>query len=252
MSMYLISAITVFSYFTLFFLVAQMVKDNSIVDIGWGPGFAVVAWVTYFFNPSNEGLLIPILVSVWAGRLFIHISLRNIGKGEDYRYVNMRKNWGNKAVIKAFIRVFMFQAAFQYLVAIPLTGRTNELVNVVFLSLGGIVFLAGLIFETVADVQLKSFVKNRTSKDQIIRTGLWKYSRHPNYFGDACVWWGIYIVALAYGGPYWTVIGPIVMTILLRFISGVPYLERRYKDHENYQAYKKVTSVFIPMPPKKL
>lgn len=251
MSIYLISAIAVFGYFMLFFVVAQILKDNSIVDIGWGPGFAVIVWVTFFVEPSTGGLVIPILVTIWAARLFFHISLRNIGKGEDYRYVAMRESWGNHVVLNAWLRVFMLQGVLQYIVALPLSGRGQSLNNTMLMIIGLFIFIVGLFFETVGDAQLKAFVKTRTSKEQIIQTGLWKYTRHPNYFGDALVWWGVFLVTLAYGAPYWTVIGPVVMTVLLRFVSGVPYLERRYQDHDNYQAYKKVTSAFIPMPPKK-
>jgi len=251
MNTFILVAISTGSYFILFFIVAQILKNNSIVDIGWGPGFAVIAWVVYLNNPSSQSLIVPALVTIWALRLFFHISLRNIGKPEDYRYVNMRKSWGNKATINALVRVFLLQGILQYIVALPLMGRDNEMASSLLVIIGMVIYFIGLYFETVGDAQLKKFVKLRTDREQIMTTGLWRYTRHPNYFGDACVWWGLFFVALGFNAPIWTIIGPIVMTVLLRFVSGVPFLERRYKDNVAYIAYKKVTSVFIPMPPKK-
>lgn len=250
MNVYLAAALSTLVYFVIFFIVAQIVKNNSIVDIGWGPGFAVISWVVFIVNPSTEALIIPVLVTLWALRLFLHISVRNIGKGEDYRYVAMRESWGDQVVVTAFFRIFMFQGLLQYLVALPIIGRglVVEIPILVYFGIG--LFIVGLFFETVGDAQLKAFVKARTNREQIMKTGLWRYTRHPNYFGDACVWWGIFLVALSLGAPIWTIVGPIVMNVLLRYVSGVPYLERRYANNPAYQAYKKYTSIFIPLPPK--
>ena len=129
MNTYILVAIATGSYFILFFIVAQILKNNSIVDIGWGPGFAVIAWVVYFNNPSSQSLIVPALVTLWALRLFFHISIRNIGKPEDYRYVNMRESWGDKALINALVRVFLLQGILQYIVALPQIGRDNELTS---------------------------------------------------------------------------------------------------------------------------
>ncbi|MDA3846294.1 MAG: DUF1295 domain-containing protein [Vallitaleaceae bacterium] len=251
MNPFILVGIVTGTYFLLFFIVAQILKNNSIVDIGWGPGYALIAWAVYINQPSTESLIVPILVTLWAGRLFFYISIRNIGKGEDYRYVNMRKEWGDKVLINALVRVFLLQGALQYVVALPLIGRQADMANLGIVIIGIALFGTGLFFEVVGDGQLKAFIKQRTDKEQIMTTGLWRYTRHPNYFGDACVWWGFFIMAMGFSAPIWTIIGPIVMTLLLRFVSGVPFLERRYKDNLAYGAYKKVTSAFIPMPPKK-
>jgi len=252
MNPYLLSLVVVFLYFSAIFLYAQKIDNYSIVDIGWGPGFAVIAW-THFFVRSNDYNLLPaLLVTIWSLRLFIHIARRNIGKPEDYRYVEMRKSWGKHVKLNAYIRVFLLQAGFQYLVAMSITSAGATLATPALMYIGMFIFFFGLLFETIGDQQLKDFIKTRTSKEQIIDTGLWRYTRHPNYFGEALLWWGFFMVALAYGAPEISVIGPITITILVRFISGVPFLERRYADHKNYQEYAKKTSVFIPMPPKKL
>lgn len=251
MNGYLISLIIVFVYFSAIFLWAQKIDNYSIVDIAWGPGFALIAWGQYFFSTSGYAITIPILVTLWSLRLFFHIAKRNIGKPEDYRYQEMRKNWGKNIKLNAYVRVFLLQAGFQYLVALPITGASSPLYRPNFLFLGTFIFLFGLLFETIGDQQLKDFVANRSSRDQVMQSGLWKFTRHPNYFGEATLWWGIYLVALSYGAPATVILGPLTITILVRYISGVPLLEKRYADNPNFQAYAKRTSVFIPMPPKK-
>lgn len=252
MNPYLLSLIVVFLYFSAIFLYAQRIDNYSIVDIGWGPGFALIAWVHFFVRGNDYSLLPTLLVTLWSLRLFIHIARRNIGKPEDYRYVEMRESWGSSIKLNAYIRVFLLQAGFQFLVAMAITTAGGTLSNPTLMWFGVFIFLFGLTFETVGDQQLKDFIKQRTSKEQIIDTGLWKYTRHPNYFGEALLWWGFFLVALAYGANLLAIIGPITITILVRYISGVPFLERRYANHKNYQEYAKKTSVFIPMPPKKL
>lgn len=251
MNSYLISFIIVIVYFTIIFLWAQKIDNYSIVDIAWGPGFALIAWGQYFFSQSGYGFTIPLLVTLWSLRLFFHIAKRNIGKPEDYRYTEMRQNWGKNTKLNAYLRVFLVQAGFQYLVALPITGASSPLQRSNFLFIGTFVFLFGLVFETIGDQQLRDFVATRSSRNEIMQTGLWKYTRHPNYFGEATLWWGIYLVALAYGAPATVILGPLTITILVRYISGVPLLEKRYADNPNFQAYAKRTSVFIPMPPKK-
>ena len=251
MNGYLISLIIVFVYFSAIFVWAQKIDNYSIVDIAWGPGFAIIAWAQYFYNQAGYSILIPLLVSLWSLRLFLHIAKRNIGKPEDYRYTEMRQNWGENIKLNAYIRVFLVQAIFQYLVALPITGATAPLQRPNFVLIGTIVFFFGLVFETVGDQQLRNFVAHRESKDQVMQSGLWKYTRHPNYFGEATLWWGIFLLSLGYGAPATAVLGPLTITILVRYISGVPLLEKKYANNPNFQDYAKRTSVFIPMPPKK-
>lgn len=247
MNPYLVATIVLAIYFTSLFIVAQMKGDNSIVDMAWGPGFALVAIAVYF--TSGLPLVIPSLITLWALRLFFHIAQRNLKKPEDFRYQEMRKAWGDRQMLNAFIRVFLLQGVLLFVVVFSAISAKMTLLNPVLMWLGVAVFVFGLLFETIGDEQLRRFVKTK-KPGQVMTTGLWRYTRHPNYFGEATLWWGIYMVALAYGSPWWTLFSPLTITILVRYISGVPLLEKKYQDNAAFQAYAAKTSVFIPMPPK--
>lgn len=249
MNHYIFTALIIWFYFSIIFIVASKLNNNSIVDIGWGPGFVVAIWSGYYFS-GNISLLLPLMITLWGIRLFIHIAIRNIGKPEDYRYKAMRKNWGKHPYINAYLKVFMVQFVLLFVIVFSALTATKTVLYPLFRNLGIIVFIFGLVFETIGDAQLKKFIKNK-KPGEIITTGLWKYTRHPNYFGEATLWWGIYLVSVSYGGYFYGIISPITITILVRFISGVPLLENRYEDNPKYQDYKKVTSVFIPLPVKK-
>lgn len=258
------------TYFTTLFIIAQKLKNNSIVDIAWGFGFVLVAIFSLIYTYLTKlggGLDVLKIVSaslmiIWGLRLGIYLARRNIGKPEDFRYVNMRKKWGNKQALNAFFKVFMFQALFTSVIAMPIyfaminpVQTTTLLTPLVLIPLiiGVLGFIKGFFFQTVGDAQLKKFLQTRTSRDQVMDKGLWKYSRHPNYFGESLMWWSqFFVVALTlnYLGLI-AIISPLVITYLLVFVSGVPLLEKRYDDNENYQVYKKKTSKFIPWFPKK-
>lgn len=261
-----------FLYFTSLFVIAQKLKNNSIVDIGWGFGFVLVAVTSLLythFSKMGGGLdvfkvISSLVMILWGLRLSIYLLIRNYGKPEDYRYVNMRKKWGdNNPELKAFVRVFMFQALFTLLIATPIyfammnmiapRGSFPSLLSLIPLIIGLIIFVIGFIFQTVGDAQLKRFIKNRQDREQVLDTGLWKYSRHPNYFGEAAMWWGQFIIVMFSVDLIGLVaiISPLTITLLLRFVSGVPLLEKRYADNPKYQEYKKVTPVFFPWFPKK-
>lgn len=250
MNAFQLAAALIFIYFLIFYFVAQAKQDNSIVDMLWGPGFSIIAWAVFLNQENKSSVLIPLFVSFWSLRLFFHIFRRNSGKGEDYRYKNMRKKWGNHPHIFAFFQVFMLQAVLMYIVALGIIGSQYELKNITLFAFGGIIFMLGFWFELVADWQLKQFIRKRTVKEDVMKTGLWKYSRHPNYFGEAVLWWGIYLMSLASGGAYWLIISPVTITILVRFVSGVPILEKRYSENLKFQEYAKKTPIFIPWLPK--
>lgn len=244
---YLIALVVLFVYFTVLFAIAQKINDNSIVDMAWGPGFALVS-VTVAIT-SGLPVILPILITLWALRLFFHIAKRNLKKPEDYRYVEMRKSWGDKQVINAFVKVFMLQAALLFVVVFASISAGTELLSTPLLVGGVLVFAFGLVFETIGDEQLRRFIKIK-KPGEVMTTGLWKYTRHPNYFGEATLWWGIFLIALSYGAPWWTVFSPLTITVLVRYISGVPLLEKKYENNPAFTAYKAKTSVFIPLPPK--
>lgn len=258
-------ALLVLLYFTTLFVIAQKLNNNSIVDIGWGFGFVLIAIFSLIYTlvtEHNGGLTLFKLISsglmiVWGLRLFLYIGIRNIGKPEDFRYVNMKKKWGtNRPRLQAFFKVFMTQAVFMMIVAMPLyfAFLNQNSVSVgtwIVTIIGSVLFAIGFFFESVGDAQLKMFLKTRTDRSQIMDKGLWKYTRHPNYFGESMMWWGQFIVVMLNTLGLIAIISPIVITYLLVFVSGIPLLEKRYKDNAAYQAYQKKTSPFFPWFPRK-
>lgn len=256
MNIFLQAAILIFAYFLVLFVIGQVKKNNSIVDIGWGAGFVLIALYTYFVMGlyTIGPTIVTFLVSIWGMRLSYHIYRRNAGKPEDYRYVRMRKNWGDRnPKLKAFFRVYMLQMVLMYMISTPviLLNSTGEKDGLAFIIAGTIVWIFGFIFEAVGDRQLKQFKSDPENKGRIFTQGLWKYTRHPNYFGEAVMWWGIYLIALSVEGGVFTVISPVLITFLLRFVSGVPLLEKKYGDRPDFKEYSERTNIFIPWFPKK-
>ena len=250
------TVVAVFCYMTFVFIVAQIKKNNGLADIAWGGGFILVAVLNLALAQSVavRQIVVTILVSIWGSRLILHIYLRNRGKAEDFRYAEMRRRWGRTAVIRSFTNVFMFQGLLLLLIAYPLI-----IVNVyvkpgfsVFELFGLLVWGTGFLFEVVSDYQLGRFIKYEKNENNPIMTkGLWRYSRHPNYFGEAFLWWGILIIIAPIHFGWLAVFGPAVITFLLLKVSGVPMLEKRYAHNKPYQEYAKKTSIFVPLPPKK-
>jgi steroid 5-alpha reductase family enzyme len=258
---FLVNLGVLFVFFTLFFIIAQIKKNNGLADIAWGLGFVVVAVTSLIYK--GDYTLIPLvvtgLVMLWGFRLFFYIGLRNWNKPEDYRYVDMRKKWKTHLVLKAYVFVFMVQGLLLFIISIPIqlsslaSGTADSLLQYIVLGLGVILWLTGFFFEAVGDNQLKVFKSKPENKGKILSTGLWKYTRHPNYFGEALMWWAIWIVSLS-SLVYLNLLGiisPVLITYLLLFVSGVPLLEKKYKNNALFQEYAKKTSVFFPLPPKK-
>ena len=254
MNVFLISALFLLGYFFIFFVIGQILHNNSIVDIGWGLGFVLLGATLTILNPLNVvSVILVILITVWGTRLTYHILKRNLKKKEDFRYVEMRKKWGNHQMLGALLQVYLLQAVFMYIVSLPLMFSfylPNSTFNI-FTSLGILIWIIGFLFESIGDKQLKNFLKNPINKGKIIESGLWKYTRHPNYFGEATMWWGIFIISLYTPYALLTIISPIVITYLLLFVSGVPLLEKHFENNELYKEYAKKTSKFFPLPPKK-
>lgn len=255
-NIYINVAALVLIYFTIIFIVAQIMKNNSIVDSFWGPGFLVVAIYT-FLKSENQGLksiLILSLIAMWALRLFMHITIRNWNKPEDYRYINMRKKWGNSfPVLKAYLNVFVLQGVLLYIISTPIIrGNSSDIQKLNIINLIGLlIWIIGFLFEVVGDYQLKKFKENKENKGKLMTEGLWKYTRHPNYFGEAMMWWGIFFVAISNLNEFILIISPITITLLLLFVSGVPLLEKKYKDRADFIEYSKRTNKFFPWFPKK-
>jgi steroid 5-alpha reductase family enzyme len=248
------AALIVFVYFLVFFLVAQVIKNNSIVDMGWGAGFVLLALIILISQGAyvERNLLMTLLVTIWGGRLTYYIVKRNWGKPEDFRYAKWRQEWGRWLVPRAFLQVFMLQGLLMLVIGYPIVlVNANPQPELNFFDYAGLlVWIIGFIFESVGDKQMAEFKKDPANKGHVIKSGLWKYSRHPNYFGEATMWWGIFLLALSLPSGLSAVISPLVITLLLLFVSGVPMLERKYKDNPEFQAYAKVTSKFFPWFPK--
>ncbi len=245
---YFTAIATLAIYFTIFFVIAQIKRDNSIVDMAWGPGFAIVSIAVDLVSGLPSILIL--LISIWALRLVSHIANRNLKKPEDFRYQEMRKGWGEHQMLNAFFKVFMLQGVLLFIVVFSAISAGEVRLNATLTYIGMGIFIFGLVFESIGDEQLRRFVRTK-KPGEVMTTGLWRYTRHPNYFGEATLWWGIYLIALAYGAPWWTVFSPLTITILVRYISGVPLLEKKYENNPAFEAYKAKTSVFIPLPPKR-
>ena len=248
-----ISAVAIAILMLATWVVSVIVDDASIVDVVWGLGFVVATWAAYFASPidttTDRSLLMLILVTVWGLRLTGYLAWRNVGKGEDRRYQQMRKKSPDSFWLKSLFTVFALQALLMWIVAVPAVvtqGSEGTLFWLDYLGTG--IWIVGLFFETVGDLQLARFKSRPDSKGQVMERGLWRYTRHPNYFGDFCVWWGIYLVALA-GGSWWAIVSPLLMTALLMRFSGVGLLERTItRRRPEYEEYIRTTNAFFPGP----
>jgi steroid 5-alpha reductase family enzyme len=237
-------------------LLSLWLKDASIVDSFWGLGFVAIAWVAYAAGDGwqTRGLLVAGLVTAWGLRLSVHIARRNVGKPEDYRYVAMRRKHGSRFWLVSLGTVFILQAAIMWVVSLPVQmAQVSAMPDhlTVLDVVGTLVFLAGLGFEAIGDLQLERFKADESNSGRVMDRGLWRYTRHPNYFGDATVWWGLFLITVSHTEYWWTVVGPAMMTFFLTRVSGVPLLERRMaRTRPGYAQYVERTSGFIPLPPK--
>ncbi len=241
---------------TLVWLASLPKRDASIIDAFWGPGFALLAW-WYFARGPQEGvrqLLVPVLVSLWGLRLALFIAWRNRGLGEDYRYAAMREKYGAKFPWLSLVIVFWLQAVLLWLIAMPLlqVQSTARPPGLTWLDALGLTFFSvGFFFETVGDYQMARFKADPDNRGKVLDRGLWRTTRHPNYFGDATLWWGLSCFALATPGSAWILVSPILMTFLLLRVSGVALLEKGLrKTKPAYAEYERRTSAFFPWPPK--
>lgn len=236
-------------------VVSVAVKNASIVDIVWGFGFVAVAWAVRLRvdGVSARQNLLVVLTSIWGLRLTGYLFWRNHGKGEDFRYRAMRKRWGARFPLVSLGTVFGVQGVLMFLVSLPVQlGQAGTEPDLGWLAAAGVaVWAVGLFFEAVGDAQLARFKKDPDSAGRVMDRGLWRYTRHPNYFGDACVWWGIALVAAETPVGRWGLIGAVMMTVLLRRVSGVTLLEKSLsKRRPGYADYVARTSAFMPRPPK--
>ena len=233
--------------------ISVAVKNASIVDIVWGLGFVLVAWAAKFVTGASGAgnWLLLLMVTVWGLRLAAYLAKRNLGKGEDFRYKAMRRKHGERFAIVSLYTVFGLQGALMFVVSLPVTmGQRDTSAGAGFVVfLGFVVWAIGIYFEAVGDAQLARFKRDPRNEGQIMDQGLWALTRHPNYFGDALVWWGLAIVGSSQGAGVWAFLGAGVMTVLLVRVSGAAMLDRLLaKRKPGYAEYMARTSGFIPMP----
>ena len=232
-------------------------RNASIIDIFWGVGFVAAAWVYFALTPtgfSGRKILVCALVSLWGLRLSFYILWRNWGKPEDFRYHKWRDDAGKKWWWLSFFQVFLLQGVLLWVISAPLLAAQSAAAPAYFTGLdclAALVWLAGFFFEAAGDWQMARFKAYPANRGKVLSAGLWRYTRHPNYFGDAVQWWAFFTLAAA-AGAYWTVFSPLLMTILLLRVSGVSLLEQTLKEtRPGYKEYIEATSGFIPWRPKK-
>lgn len=251
----LLSAFTIFLFMTLGFLWSIIRKRNDVADTLWGFGFILVAIVTYASNGFyyERQSLVIVLVSLWGLRLALHIYLRNRHKPEDHRYEEIKKKWKGNFYLNSYINIFLAQGFLLLLISIPVIFiNSSPAAGLTVLDYIGVgIWITGFFFETIGDYQLSQFIKDSRNKGHVMQSGLWRYTRHPNYFGEVAQWWGIFILALSIPFGFLTIIGPLVITIFITKVSGIPLLEKKYAGRQEFEAYKKKTSVFFPLPQKK-
>ncbi len=255
MNYYLALALILYVYMSIWFVVSLIKKRNDVADVAWGLGFVLMTWSSYFLSGDSgvRGLLVGLLVTIWGFRLAWHIYTRNRGKAEDYRYLAWRKAWGKWFFPRSYVQVYLLQGMLLFIIALPVllinksSGTSLSLLD----FLGVAVWLLGFYFEVVGDAQLARFIANSANKGKLMQSGLWSYTRHPNYFGEVTQWWGLWLIALSVPNGWLGIVGPITITFLILKVSGIPMLEKKMAENQEFSEYKRRVSIFIPMLPKK-
>ena len=234
-------------------LLSLPLRDVSIVDIMWSLMFLLAASVYTAAQaaPGPRAWLVILLVGRWSIRLAAYIFWRNRGHGEDFRYQQIRARNQPGFAFKSLYLVFGLQAALAWVISLPLLAATGSTAPLGWLDAAGVaLWLVGMVFEAGGDWQLARFKRDPGNRGKVLDTGLWRYTRHPNYFGDFCVWWGLFLIALAAGG-WWSVVGPLLMSVLLLKVSGVALLEKDIGERRPaYRDYIRRTNAFFPGPPR--
>ncbi len=253
---YLLAFAAIMGMMTLLWLVSIQIRDVSIVDLFWGFGFVLAGAVYFHFTDGlhPRKILLMSLLAIWGLRLSIYLAWRNWGKGEDFRYQKFRQEAGeHRYWWYSFFSVFLLQGTLMWLISAPLLGAQYNPENKLGILdlLGLALWLIGFVFEAGGDWQLARFKAQKTNKGKVLQTGFWRYTRHPNYFGDSAVWAGFALICLS-AGSYIPVLGSVLMTVLLVKVSGVALLEKSLSSSKPaYQDYIRKTSAFIPWFPKK-
>ena len=238
-------------------LISLGYRNVSIVDSLWGLGFVLIAWLTFFMSDGvwSRKMLIAVLVTLWGLRLSIYLSWRNWGKGEDPRYGSWRKKSGDRFWLVSLFKVFILQALVLWVISLAVQiGQLASIpAKLTWLDgLGIIVWAVGFTFESLGDWQLAKFKSDPASKGRVMDRGLWAYTRHPNYFGEFLIWWGIFLITLSTPNSWWTILSPVIITLVLLKMTGIPLTEQELvKNRPGYSEYVKRTSAFVPWFPVK-
>lgn len=242
-------------FVTVLFVLSIIVKRNDIADVAWGVGISLVAAVSYLVQTEENVLLtiLLVLIVLWGVRLSARIFLRNLKKSEDYRYKKWRDDWGSWFYIRSYFQVYLLQGFLMIVVGYSAihtsvygVGSTLS----IFTILGILIWCVGYFFEVMGDLQLDRFISSKPEAGTVLSTGLWKYTRHPNYFGEVTMWWGLWLIVAPLPLSYLALVSPLTITFLILKVSGIPMLEKKFAGNVQFEAYKKRTSAFFPLPPK--
>jgi steroid 5-alpha reductase family enzyme len=255
MTYYLTLALILFVYMTAWFIFSLLKKRNDVADVAWGLGFVLLAWSSLILEQalSIRSLLVVGMVTIWGSRLAWHIHRRNKGKTEDFRYLAWRKEWGQWFYLRSYFQVYVLQGLLLFCVVMPvLVINSQPAQSIGFIEMIGLLIWAiGFWFESTGDAELARFLKDPANKGKLMQSGLWQYTRHPNYFGEVTQWWGIWVIAMAAPYGIYGIIGPLTITFLILKVSGIPLLEKKMAEHPDFAQYKKRVSVIFPLLPKK-
>jgi len=251
-----IVVLTVVLYMSSAFIVAMWRRDNSIVDVAWGGGFVLISVLVAALTGLQSGRRILVIgfTLVWGVRLVLHIHARNRHRnGEDFRYRQWRETWGRWFVLRSFLQIFMLQGAVMLVIAAPIlvVGLSGNRALGPMVVAGCVLWLIGFFFETVGDWQLLRFKRDPANQGAIMTTGLWRLTRHPNYFGEVVLWWGVFLVTLGAPHGWWALVSPVTITFLLLRVSGIPMLEKKYEGRSDFAHYRARTNAFFPWFPKR-
>lgn len=242
--------IGMFFYATALFIISIITGRNDIADVAWGLAYCFIIVITLISGARLHAVAILVfsLITFWGIRLSFHIYLRNKNKKEDFRYKKWRDEWGSSFYWRSYLQVYILQGVFAIVISAPiLLAASYKDSSYHWLSIVGVVvWLVGFYFQSIGDLQLKQFKNQSKDREAVINSGLWKYTRHPNYFGEVVMWWGIFIIVLPLEYGWCAVISPLVITYLIRYVSGVPMLEKRYTNNAKYQEYKKQVPALFP------
>lgn len=259
LSIYLAAGGIMLAIVTIMWLISLAIRDSSIMDVFWGAGFIIMTWVYFALADgyAPRKLLICVLVTIWGLRLTFYLFKRNVGKGEDFRYAAWRAEAGKSWWWRSFLRVFLLQGFLNWLIGMPLIAIQVAQTPARFTPIDGLavlVWLVGFTFEALGDYQLTRFKTKPENQGKVMQRGLWRYTRHPNYFGDAVVWWsyGLLAVGTVSTLGFVSLIGPAIMTFFLVKVSGVAMLERTLIEKPGYAQYQATTNAFLPGPPRKV